>query len=137
MSEQPLTVLGYMDVVLVVLAAPIMLLMGVPVAGYGIAAGVWVALRALGVGVDRYANATPDANRQIGVRMGYMLGRLFTLAIVVILVRKSDGQDAGLTALAVIVFAFTAQLVSSAFTRPRSAASRRRSATTRGTRAPR
>jgi hypothetical protein len=131
MSEQPLTVLGYMDVVLVVLAAPIMLLMGVPVSGYGIAAGVWVALRALGVGVDRYANATPDANRQIGVRMGYMLGRLFTLAIVVILVRKSDGQDAGLTALAVIVFAFTAQLVSSAFTRPRSASARRRSAATR------
>jgi hypothetical protein len=129
MSEQPLTVLGYMDVVLIVVAAPIMLLMGVPFSGYGIAAGVWVALRALGVGVDRYANGTPDANRQIGVRMGYMLGRLFTLAIVVILVRKSDGQDAGLTALAVIVFAFTAQLVSSAFTRPRSASARRRSAT--------
>jgi hypothetical protein len=130
MSEQPLTVLGYMDVVLIVLAAPIMLLMGVPLSGYGIAAGVWVALRALGVGVDRYANATPDANRQIGVRMGYMLGRLFTLAIVVILVRKSDGQDAGLTALAVIVFAFTAQLVSSAFSRPRPS-SRRRSAAPR------
>lgn len=128
MSEQPLTVLGYMDVVLIVLAAPIMLLMGVPVSGYGIAAGVWVALRALGVGVDRYANATPDANRQIGVRMGYMLGRLFTLAIVVILVRKSDGQDAGLTALAVIVFAFTAQLVSSAFSRPRPSSRRRAAA---------
>ena len=125
MSEQPLTVLGYMDVVLIVLAAPIMLLMGVPISGYGIAAGVWVALRVLGVGVDRYANATPDANRQIGVRMGYMLGRLFTLAIVVILVRKSDGQDAGLTALAVIVFAFTAQLVSSAFSRPRPSSRRR------------
>ncbi len=137
MSEQPPTVLGYMDVVLVILAAPIMLLMGVPVSGYGIAGGVWVTLRVLGVGVDRYANATPDANRQIGVRMGYMLGRLFTLAIVVILVRKSDGQDAGLTALAVIVFAFTAQLVCSAFTRPRSAAARRRSAASRGTRSSR
>lgn len=137
MSEQPPTVLAYMDVVLVVLAAPIMLLMGVPVSGYGIAAGVWVTLRVLGVGVDRYANATQDANRQIGVRMGYMLGRLFTLAIVVILVRKSDGQDAGLTALAVIVFAFTAQLVCSAFTRPRSAAARRRSAASRGTRSSR
>ena len=44
--------------------------------------------------------------------MGYMLGRLFLLALAVILVRKSDGQDAGLTALAVIVVAFTVQLVS-------------------------
>ncbi len=128
MSEQPLTVLGYMDVVLLVVAAPIMLLIGVPAGGYGIAAGTWIALRALGVAVDRYAAGTPDANRQIGVRMGYMLGRLFTLAIVVILVRKSDGQDAGLAALAVVVFAFTAQLVLSAFTRPRPASRRRPSA---------
>ena len=119
MSEQPLTVLGYMDVVLLVVAAPIMLLIGVPADGYLIAAGTWIALRALGIAVERFAAATPEANRQIGVRMGYMLGRLFTLAIVVILVRKSDGQDAGLTALAVVVFAFTAQLVLSAFTRPR------------------
>ncbi|HEX3834612.1 MAG TPA: hypothetical protein VHW04_21700 [Solirubrobacteraceae bacterium] len=125
MSEQPLTVLGYMDVVLVVLAAPIMLLIGVPADGYCIAGGTWIALRALGVAVERFAAATPEANRQIGVRMGYMLGRLFTLAIVVILVRKSDGQDAGLAALAVVVFAFTAQLVLSAFTRPRPSSKRR------------
>lgn len=125
MSEQPLTVLGYMDVVLVVLAAPIMLLIGVSAAGYCIAGGTWIALRALGVAVERFAAATPEANRQIGVRMGYMLGRLFTLAIVVILVRKSDGQDAGLAALAVVVFAFTAQLFLSAFTRPRPSSKRR------------
>jgi hypothetical protein len=125
MSEQPLTVLGYMDVVLIVLAAPIMLLIGVSASGYCIAGGAWIALRALGVAVERFAAATPEANRQIGVRMGYMLGRLFTLAIVVILVRKSDGQDAGLAALAVVVFAFTAQLVLSAFTRPRPSSKRR------------
>ncbi|MGI8713605.1 MAG: hypothetical protein ACR2NR_10560 [Solirubrobacteraceae bacterium] len=119
MSEQPITVLGYTDVALLVVAAPIMLLIGVSASGYGIAAGAWVALRALGVAVDRYASSAREANRQIGVRMGYMLGRLFTLAIVVILVRKSDGQGAGLAALAVIVFAFTVQLVTSAFTRPR------------------
>jgi phosphotransferase system glucose/maltose/N-acetylglucosamine-specific IIC component len=128
MSEQPLKVLGYVDVVLVLVAAPIMLLIGVPADGYGIAGGAWIALRALGVAVERFAAATPDVNHQIGVRMGYMLGRLFALAIVVILVRKSDGQNAGLAALAVIVFAFTVQLVLSAFTRPRSSSGRRSSA---------
>jgi hypothetical protein len=110
--------------VLLVVAAPIMLLIGVSAPGYCIAGGAWVALRAMGVAVERYATATPDANRQIAVRMGYMLGRLFTLAIVVILVRKSDGQDAGIAALAVVVFVFTAQLVLSALTRPRSTRAR-------------
>jgi hypothetical protein len=112
------TVLRYLDVVLVVLAAPIMLLIGVSPAGYLIGAGVWVALRAVGVAVERYATSTRDANRAIGIRLGYMLGRLFALAIAVILVRKSDGQDAGLAALAVVVIAFTVQLAVSAITRP-------------------
>jgi hypothetical protein len=120
-SEQhPVAVLRYFDVVLLAVAAPIMLLIGVPASGYLVAAATWVGLRALGEGVERYATATTEASRQIGIRLGYMLGRLFTLAIVVILVRKSDGQDAGLAALAVVVFAFTVQLATSAFTRPRS-----------------
>jgi hypothetical protein len=119
-SEQPpVAVLRYFDVVLLVLAAPIMLLIGVPASGYLIGAAAWIALRALGEGVERYAAGTADAGRQIGVRLGYMLGRLFMLAIVVILVRKSDGQNAGLTALTVIVAAFTIQLATSALTRPR------------------
>ncbi len=114
-----MTALSFLDVVVIVVAAPIMLLIGVPAAGYGIAAGAWMVLRALGVAVERYATATKDVNRVIGVRLGYMLGRLFTLAIVVILVDKSDGQNAGLAALAVIVFAFTVQLFTSALFRPR------------------
>ncbi len=114
-----MALLRYFDVVLVALAAPIMLLIGVPASGYLIAAVAWIGLRAIGEGVERYTAATPDASRQIGTRLGYMLARLFALAIVVILVRKSDGQNAGLAALVVVVVAFTIQLATSAFTRPR------------------
>ena len=42
-----------------------------------------------------------------------MLGRLFLLALTVILVRNAGTKDDGLTALLVIVFAFTIQLVTS------------------------
>jgi hypothetical protein len=110
----------YFDVALVAVAAPILLLIGVSPAGYGIGAGAWIALRALGVGVDRYARRVSDAPRTIGIRLGYMLGRLFALAIAVILVRQADGQGAGLACLAVVVVAFTVQLAVSAITRPRS-----------------
>jgi hypothetical protein len=115
------SVLSFFDVILVVVAAPIMILIGVPAGGYAIGAGAWIALRAIGLGVDRAAaDPTAPANRAIGLRLGFMLGRLFALAIAVILVRKSDGQNAGLACLAVIVFAFTVQLFTSALTRPRS-----------------
>ncbi len=119
MAPSPLAPLRYLDVVLILLAAPIMLLIGVPASGYLIAAGVWIGLRVVGVAVERLAPALPSPGGQIGVRLGYLLGRLFLLAITVILVRKGDGRDPGLAALCVIVFAFTAELVLSAATRPR------------------
>jgi hypothetical protein len=119
-SESGLSALRYIDVVLLVVAAPIMILLGVSASGYLIGAGAWIVLRAIGVGVDHAVAAIPEANRQIGLRMGHMLGRLFLLALTVILVRKSDGQDAGLAALIVIVVAYTIALGLSALNRPRS-----------------
>jgi hypothetical protein len=115
--DRSLSLLRYFDVLVLVVAAPIMLLIGVPASGYLIAAASWIALRVVGVAVDRYA-ATVDLTRSTAIRMVFMLTRLFGLAIVIILVRKADGQDAGLTALAVVVFAFTVSLFISALNRP-------------------
>jgi hypothetical protein len=50
-----------------------------------------------------------------------MLGRLFLLALAVVLARSDGGRAGGLTALIVIVVAFTVQLAVSAITRPRRA----------------
>lgn len=116
--EQPVSALRYVDVLLVVVAAPIMLLIGVSASGYLIGAGSWIVLRAIGVGVDRVAEGG-SLNRSISIRMGYMLGRLFLLAIAVIVARSDGGRDAGLAALVVVVGAFTIQLSLGAATRPR------------------
>jgi hypothetical protein len=112
-----MTVLRYLDVAVILVAAPIMLLIGVSPVGYLVGAGAWIALRAVGIVVEHAAAATTELNRSIALRLGYMLGRLFALAIAVILVRKSDGQDAGLACLLVVVFGFTIQLATSAITR--------------------
>jgi hypothetical protein len=117
--EAPMSLLSYIDVVLLVLAAPIMLLIGVPAGAYLAAAAVWIALRAVGVGIQRVARSG-DPRREVGLRLGYMLGRLFVLALTVILIRKAGSRDDGLTALLVIVFAFTVQLAVSAASPPRS-----------------
>lgn len=114
----PAPLIAYLDVVLVVLAAPIMLLIGVSAVGYGAGAGAWIVLRLVGIGVERAADAA-EPRTQISIRMAYMLGRLFLLALAVILARRSDGQNAGLAALAVVVIAFTIQLATAALNRPR------------------
>jgi hypothetical protein len=118
--------LRYFDVVLVVVAAPIMLLIGVSAVGYGVGAGTWIALRAAGEVVEGYAARVPQATQQISIRLGYLLGRLFGLAIAVILVRQGAGRDAGLTTLLVIVAAFTIQLALGFANRPSARSNRPR-----------
>jgi hypothetical protein len=110
-------ILRYFDVALVVVAAPIMLLLGVPALGYAIGGGAWLALRAVGVWIERAADNAEDARTQIGLRLGYMLGRLFALALAVVVARRSGNQHDGLTALVVVTVAFTVQLATSALTR--------------------
>ena len=112
--------LAYLDVVLLVVAAPIMLLIGVPAAGYLVGAGAWI-VAARGRCRDRPRRPVAARPRgEVTLRLAYLLGRLFMLAIAVIVARNGAGRDDGLTALVVIVFAFTAQLLLSFLTRPRS-----------------
>ncbi len=118
-SDGHAALLAYLDVVILVVAAPIMLLIGVPAAGYLVGAGAWIVLRAVGVAIDRVVPSLRDPRSEVTLRLAYLLGRLFTLAIAVILVRNGSGRDDGLTALLVIVFAFTTQMLLSFLTRPR------------------
>lgn len=118
----PVTRLRYIDVVLVLLAAPILLLAGVPAVGYGVGAAAWILLRALGLAVDRSAQTITGISQQVTLRLGYRLVRVFLLALAAILARTAAGKDDGLTALLVIVFAFTTQLALSIFDRPHTVA---------------
>ena len=108
---------AYFDLIALAVFAPIMLLIGVPASGYFIGAGACVVVRAAGVPIDRVINRA-DAQTQIGLRMAHMFGRLFVLALAVIIARNAGGRDAGLTCLAVVVFGYTMSLAAAAATRP-------------------
>jgi hypothetical protein len=113
------SVLAYFDVLVIAVAAPIMLLIGVSASGYAIGAGIWIAVRALSIPIERVAART-DFNRANAIKVGLMLARLFALALAVIIARNAGGKNAGITALVIVVFGFTVSLFTSAFTRPRS-----------------
>src|SRR5260370_23972780 len=119
MPDSPLAPLAYLDVVLVVVAAPIMLLIGVPAVGYGVGAGAWLILRAAGVGMERALGGASDQRMQISVRLGYMLGRLFLLALAVVVARTGGSKNDGGAAPVVVAGAFTGKLGTAAETRPR------------------
>ncbi len=112
-------ILRFFDVVLVVVAAPIMLLIGVPALGYMIGAGAWIGLRAVGAVAEAMVARAREPSRQITIRMSVMLSRLFLLALAVIVARQSSQGD-GLAALALIVVAYTLSMAIGAATRPSS-----------------
>lgn len=118
-SEPSVTLLRYIDVVLVVFAAPILLLIGVPALGYLAGMGIWILLRAIGELVERRAGAIGDVAKELSVRLVYVFARVFALALVIVIVRRGAGEDQGLTTLLVIVFAFTVALLVSLINRPR------------------
>jgi hypothetical protein len=111
--------ISWFDVALVVIATPIVILMGVPAVAYCVAAGAWVLLRVVELFVERYATAANDTSRQIGTRMAFMFVRLFGLALLVILLRKTDGKDAGITALVTVIVAYTIHLFTAPLGRSR------------------
>ena len=67
-----MALLRYFDVAVLVIATPIMLLIGVPAGGYLLGAGAWIVLRAIGVGIEHAAVAVPEASQQIGLRLAFL-----------------------------------------------------------------
>jgi hypothetical protein len=120
LSRAGMTWLRYIDVVLVLLAAPVVLLAGASAAGYGVGVAAWIGLRAVGLVVDRSAGETGPTIQQVTLRLGYRLTRVFLLAMAVILARRTGGKHDGLAALLVILVAFTIQLTVSIIDRPAS-----------------
>jgi hypothetical protein len=117
-SPAGLAPLRHIEVVLGLVAAPVLLLLGVPAVGYGIGLGAWILLRFAGVAVEQRVGGTPDVTRQVTLRLGYRLARVFLLALAIILARNTAGKQDGLTALLLITVAFTVQLGLSIVDRP-------------------
>ncbi len=108
-------VLAYLDVVLVVLAAPVAIAFGASLLGYLIAAGAWVLQRVLQQ-LDRRWIAGRGADARFGLNLVDGFGRIWLLAGAIVLAAVIGGRRDGLTA-ALLIFcvysiAFAMRLIS-------------------------
>jgi hypothetical protein len=108
-SSDPLFFVRYMDVLLVVLAAPFVILMDGPLLGYLAGAVAWIATRVLGVAVERYARGR-DAKQQVGLNFGALMGRAWILGITILVVGLAGEREDGLMAALLALVAFTVYL---------------------------
>jgi len=108
-SFDPLLLVRYMDVLLVVLAAPFVILMGGPVLGYVVGAVAWIGTRLLGVAVERYARGR-DPKQQVGLNFGALMARAWILGISILVVGLAGEREDGLMAALLALVAFTVYL---------------------------
>ena len=95
------SILRYLDVLLVVVAAPVAIALGASPLGYLIAAGAWVLQRVLQQ-LDKRWIAARGADARFGLNLVDGFGRIWLLAGAIVLAAVIGGRDAGLTAALVI-----------------------------------
>ena len=108
-TSDPYVFVRYLDVLVVVLAAPFVVLMGGPLLGYVVGAVAWIATRVLGVLVERYARGRP-AKQQVGLNFGALMGRAWILGITILVVGLAGEREDGLMAALLALVAFTVYL---------------------------
>jgi hypothetical protein len=116
-TSDPLVVVRFLDVLIVVLAAPFVILMGGPLLGYFVGAAAWIATRVLGVIIERQARGR-SAKAQVGLNFGALMGRAWILGITILVVGLAGEREDGLMAALLALVAFTVYLATTLVLRP-------------------
>ncbi len=109
--------LRYLDVCLVLATAPFVLAGGLPLTGYLIAATAWILTRLGAAFLQAQARRSGDMKIKAGLQLAGMMGRVWLVALAVILARVIGGKDDGIMAAALMLAAFTVYFAMSFVTR--------------------
>ena len=117
-TSDPLAIVRYLDIALVVLAAPFVLLMGAPALGYLVAGVTWIASRVLGAVIERRARAAKSPRAQVGIGFAVLLGRAWLLGIAILVVGLAADREDGLMAALLALVAFSVYFATTLILRP-------------------
>lgn len=111
----PLAIVRYLDVVLLVLAAPFVVLLGAPLLGFAVGAVAWTLQRVAAVAIERAAARQADYKRALGLNMASLLVRAWLIGLTILavglLAEREDGLTAGITVLAAFTVYFATSLI--------------------------
>jgi hypothetical protein len=117
-ASDPLVIVRYLDVAIVVLAAPFVLLTGAPVLGYVVGAAAWIVTRIAGVVIERAAGRRRDARAAAALNLTVLLGRVWVVGLSILAVGLAADREDGLMAALLALVAFTVYLATSLILRP-------------------
>lgn len=108
--------LRWFDIAVLVAALPVFIALDAPLIGYVVCGGVWVVTRLIHLLAERKAKQSlADGNRRgaMGLMAGAGLGRVWLIALAVLIVGLSD-REAGLSAALLAVALVTSYLIGQA-----------------------
>jgi hypothetical protein len=111
MSEPPLNLVRYADVVLLAIGAAIAIPLGAPLLGYVIGAGTWLLQRLVQEADKRWIAKVGKPVRRLGYTLAEAFGRIWLLAGGLILAIVVGDRADALTAGLIILCAYTVALV--------------------------
>ena len=123
-AADPLPLVRYVDVVLVLAALPFVLVAGLPLLGYAVGTVAWIASRALAYGLERRGRGM-HPGKALGLQAAGMFARAWFLALAIIAVGLAGSRDDGAMAAALVLAAFTVYFAMSLITRPERSSRRR------------
>jgi hypothetical protein len=101
----------YLDVIVALVALPVLLALGAPALGSALGVGVWVGQRVLQV-VDRRWFATAlEPRRAVAASLFERFGRIWLLVGAIVIADVAGGRRDGLTAALVILGAYSIAFV--------------------------
>ena len=116
--HDPLAFVRYLDIIVVVLAAPFVVLLGAPVLGYAVGAAAWIIQRVVAVTVERRAERAGDVKTALGLNMASLVIRAWLIGLTILAVGLIADREDGLTAGITVLVAFTVYFATSLIIRP-------------------
>lgn len=110
----------YPDLVVLALALPVFLLAGFPILGYGVIAGVWLLQAGVQFATERHVARSLAGGRRntaLGSLAAATLGRVWIVALAILLVGLLAEREDGLAAAVLAAVLVTAHLVGLFFAR--------------------
>jgi hypothetical protein len=117
-TSDPLVFVRYLDVILVVLAAPFVILMGGSVLGYAVAGATWIVSRFGATAIENAMKRSKNPRAQVGVGFAVLMGRAWLMGIAILVVGLAGEKEDGLMAALVALVAFSVYLATQLITRP-------------------
>ncbi len=108
----------YLDVVLVVIVAPIALVLGAPALGYAIGGGAWILQRIIAAHEGRWTLKLEEPRHRLAATLLAGFARIWLLAGAIVIAGVAAGRRDGLTAALVIFGAYSVAFVIRIFSGP-------------------